>query len=161
MICYATGFHHNDFLAPIEFTGRGGVSLREQWGNQPTAYLGITVPNFPNLFLLYGPGTNLAHGASIIIHSECQVAYTMSAIHEVLAADAHAIEVRKDVHDEYLVRYRDGDRPARVVAPVDRAQPLQEPRRQDLHAVAVADRGVLALDPPCRSRRVRDRLNRC
>ena len=88
VICYATGFHHNDFLAPIEFTGRGGASLREQWGDEPTAYLGITVPNFPNLFLLYGPGTNLAHGASIIIHSECQVKYTMSAIHEVLAADA-------------------------------------------------------------------------
>jgi 4-hydroxyacetophenone monooxygenase len=107
VLCYATGFHHNDFLAPIEFTGRQGVSLRDQWGSEPSAYLGITVPNFPNLFLLYGPGTNLAHGASIIIHSECQVAYTMSAIHEVLAADARAIEVRQDIHDEYLVRYRD------------------------------------------------------
>ena len=106
VICYATGFHHNDFLAPIELTGRGGASLREQWGDEPTAYLGVTVPNFPNLFLLYGPGTNLAHGASIIIHSECQVNYTMCAIRVVLTAGARAIEVRKDVHDEYLGRYR-------------------------------------------------------
>jgi len=106
VICYATGFLHNDFLSPIEFTGRHGVSLRERWGDEPSAYLGITVPDFPNLFLLYGPGTNLAHGASIIIHSECQVRYTMSAIHEVLAAEAQAIEVRKDVLDEYTGRYR-------------------------------------------------------
>jgi 4-hydroxyacetophenone monooxygenase len=106
IICYATGFLHNQYLAPIEFFGRGGVSLREQWGDEPTAYLGITVPNFPNLFLLYGPGTNLAHGASIIIHSECQVTYSMSAIHEVLKADARTIEVRDEVLEEYLGRYR-------------------------------------------------------
>ena len=55
--------------------GKGGVTLREQWGDEPTAYLGITVPNFPNLFCLYGPGTNLAHGASLIFQSECQVNY--------------------------------------------------------------------------------------
>ena len=65
------------------------MTLREQWGDEPTAYLGITVPNFPNLFCLYGPGTNLAHGASLIFQSECQVNYAMSAIHEVLAAGPH------------------------------------------------------------------------
>jgi len=106
VICYATGFRHVEYLAPIEFTGRDGVSLREQWGDEPTAYLGITVPRFPNLFCLYGPGTNLAHGASIIFHSECQVNYAMSAVREVLVSGARAIEVRKDVHDEYAERYR-------------------------------------------------------
>ena len=79
IICYATGFRHNDFLASMDVTGRDGVSLREQWGDEPTAYLGITVPNFPNLFCLYGPGTNLAHGASLFFHSECQVHYAMDA----------------------------------------------------------------------------------
>jgi 4-hydroxyacetophenone monooxygenase len=106
VICYATGFRANEYLAPIRWTGRNGVSLREQWGDEPTAYLGITVPNFPNLFVMYGPGTNLAHGASLILQSECQVNYAMSAIHEVLAADAKAIEVRQDVHDDYVDRYR-------------------------------------------------------
>ena len=106
VICYATGFHHNDFLAPIELTGRGGASLREQWGDEPRGYLGITVPNFPNLFLLYGPGTNLAHGASIILHSECQVQYTMEAIRTTLQANARTIEVRQEVLDEYMTRYR-------------------------------------------------------
>ena len=106
VLCFATGFRHVEFLAPIAFTGRGGVSLREQWGDEPSAHLGITVPNFPNLFCLYGPGTNLAHGASIIFHSECQVTFTMSAIHAVLARGARAIEVKKDVHDDYAARYR-------------------------------------------------------
>ena len=70
-ICYATGFRHNQFLA-FDMTGRGGVSLHEQWGEEPTAYLGITVPNFPNLFLCYGPGTNLAHSAGLFFHAEFQ-----------------------------------------------------------------------------------------
>ena len=106
IICYATGFRHNDFLAPIDFTGRGGASLHEQWETEPKAYLGITMPGFPNLFCLYGPGTNLAHGASLIFQSECQINYVMSAIHEVLAHDADAIEVREDVHDRYAEHYQ-------------------------------------------------------
>ena len=106
VLCLATGFRANEFLAPIEFTGRQGVSIREQWGDEPSAYLGITVPNFPNLFLCYGPGTNVAHGASLFFHSECQVTYAMDAIHRVLAGGAHTIEVRAEVHDEYVTRYR-------------------------------------------------------
>jgi 4-hydroxyacetophenone monooxygenase len=101
IICYATGFRHNEFLAPMEVIGRDGVSLRRQWGDEPTAYLGVTVPNFPNLFCLYGPGTNLAHSASLFFHSEYQVAHAMDAIRAVLAAGARSIEVRPDVHDTY------------------------------------------------------------
>ncbi len=105
VICYATGFRHNDFLASLAITGRDGISLREQWGDEPTAYLGITVPNFPNLFCLYGPGTNLAHSASLFFHAESQTRHAMDAIHRVLAAGARSITVRDDVHDEYVERY--------------------------------------------------------
>jgi len=101
VICYATGFRHNEFLAPMEVTGRNGISLREQWGDEPTAYLGVVIPNFPNLFCLYGPGTNLAHSASLFFHSEYQTSYAMEAIRAVLTAKARSIEVRKDVHDDY------------------------------------------------------------
>jgi 4-hydroxyacetophenone monooxygenase len=107
VICYATGFRHNEFLAPMSIFGRHGVSLREQWGDEPSAYLGITIPNFPNLFCLYGPGTNLAHGASLFFHSECQMNFTMDAIRQVLASGKRAIEVRKDVHDEYIARHQE------------------------------------------------------
>jgi 4-hydroxyacetophenone monooxygenase len=104
VICYATGFRHNEFLAPMEVIGRNGVTLREQWGDEPKAYLGITVPNFPNLFCVYGPGTNLAHSSSLFFHSEFQVSYALEAIRAVLASGARAIEVRKDVHDDYADR---------------------------------------------------------
>ncbi|HEV8296148.1 MAG TPA: NAD(P)/FAD-dependent oxidoreductase [Acidimicrobiales bacterium] len=107
VICYATGFRHNDYLWPMTITGRDGQILREQWGDEPTAYLGITVPNFPNLFCLYGPGTNLAHGGSLIFQSECQMHYIMSALRELLRRGAKAIEPRLDVHDEYSRHYQD------------------------------------------------------
>jgi 4-hydroxyacetophenone monooxygenase len=101
VICYATGFQHNEFLAPIDLVGRGGVSLREQMGDEPTAHLGITLPNFPNLFCVYGPGTNLAHSASLFFHSEFQVSYALEAIRAVLTSDARSVEVRREVHDAY------------------------------------------------------------
>jgi 4-hydroxyacetophenone monooxygenase len=82
-------------------TGRDGVSLREQWGDEPTAYLGVTVPRFPNLFCVYGPGTNLAHSASLFFHSEFQVSYALEAIRAALVRGARTIEVRPDVHDAY------------------------------------------------------------
>jgi 4-hydroxyacetophenone monooxygenase len=106
VICYATGFRHNDFLWPMRITGRGGVVLRDQWGDEPAAYLGITVKNFPNLFCLYGPGTNLAHGASLIFQSECQVDYVMQAIRELLLSGHRSLEPRPEVHDEYRERYQ-------------------------------------------------------
>jgi 4-hydroxyacetophenone monooxygenase len=105
VICYATGFQHNDFLAPMQIRGRDGVLLQDMWGDEPTAYLGITIPRFPNLFCMYGPGTNLAHSASLFFHSEFQIRYIMSAIHTVISRGEHAVEVRQDVHDEYRARY--------------------------------------------------------
>ncbi len=99
-ICYATGFRHNEFVA-FDMIGRDGVSLHAQWGDEPSAYLGITAPNFPNLFLCYGPGTNLAHSAGLFFHAEYQTMHAMDAIHRVLTAGARTIEVRQDVHDRY------------------------------------------------------------
>jgi 4-hydroxyacetophenone monooxygenase len=104
-IVFATGFHATRFLWPMEVTGRGGVSLRERWGDEPRAYLGITIPDFPNLFCVYGPGTNLAHAGSIIFHSECQVRYAVSCLAELLRAGRSAIECRRDVHDAYAARF--------------------------------------------------------
>ncbi len=105
VICYATGFAHNDFLASIDVTGRDGESLRAKWGDAPTAYLGMTVPSFPNLFCMYGPGTNLAHGASLFFHSECQIRYVMDAIRHVIDAGATTIEVRESPYEDYAQRY--------------------------------------------------------
>jgi 4-hydroxyacetophenone monooxygenase len=104
MIVYATGFHANRYLWPMRIVGRDGVVLGDQWGDRPTAYLGITIPNFPNLFCLYGPGTNLAHGGSLIFHSECQIRYVMGCLAELISGQHSAIECRQDVHDSYNER---------------------------------------------------------
>ncbi|WP_308249875.1 flavin-containing monooxygenase [Sphaerisporangium fuscum] len=78
-LIYATGFHTTDFLAPIEITGRAGRRLHEIWKDGAEAYLGVAVPHFPNLFLLYGPNTNLGHN-SIILMIEAQVRYIMGCL---------------------------------------------------------------------------------
>ena len=107
VIVYATGFHANRYLWPMEIVGRDGIVLGEQWGERPTALLGITVPNFPNLFCLYGPGTNLASGGSLIFHSECQVRYVMGCLGMLLGGEASAMEVRQDAHDDYNRRLQE------------------------------------------------------
>ncbi|WP_312896845.1 flavin-containing monooxygenase [Nonomuraea endophytica] len=78
-IIYGTGFRSTEFLTPIALTGRGGQRLEERWKQGAEAYLGISVPDFPNLFLLYGPNTNLGHN-SIIFMIECQVNHIMNCL---------------------------------------------------------------------------------
>jgi 4-hydroxyacetophenone monooxygenase len=102
VLVLATGFDAQRMLAPMHIEGRNGQTIRELWGNDnPRAYLGITVPGFPNLFLIYGPGTNLAHGGSAIYHSECQVRYIMQCLRELLETGAKSMEVRQDPHDRF------------------------------------------------------------
>ncbi|MEW6777191.1 MAG: NAD(P)/FAD-dependent oxidoreductase [Bdellovibrionota bacterium] len=78
-IIFGTGFQSTDFLAPMKITGRNSLDLNEAWRDGAEAYFGITVSGFPNLFLLYGPNTNLGHN-SIIFMLECQIRYTMECI---------------------------------------------------------------------------------
>ena len=96
LIVLATGFEVTKMLAPMRITGRGGVDLHERWGRRPAAHLGITVPGFPNLFLLYGPGTNLVHGGSLIFHSECQMRYISGCIAALARSGVKTMEVREE-----------------------------------------------------------------
>ncbi len=107
-IVLATGFQASRMLAPMDIQGRGGRSIRDAWGDDdPRAYLGMTAPGFPNLFMLYGPNTNLAHGGSIIFHTECQVRYIAQALRHMLEAGTPLLEVRQEVHDAYNARLDD------------------------------------------------------
>ncbi len=102
VIIMATGFQASKMLWPMELKGRGGRSIRDVWGDDdPRAYLGITVPGFPNLFLTYGPNTNLAHGGSIIFHTECQVRYILQALRHMIETGQSTLEVSREAHDEY------------------------------------------------------------
>jgi 4-hydroxyacetophenone monooxygenase len=108
VIAYATGFQVNKFLWPMEIVGRDGIRLSDQWGGgeDATAYLGITVPNFPNFFCLYGPGTNLAHGGSLIFHSECEMRYISGCLKALVEGGHRALDVRKDVADAYEAKHQ-------------------------------------------------------
>jgi cation diffusion facilitator CzcD-associated flavoprotein CzcO len=99
VIILGTGFATTDFLAPMKVFGPGGVELSEQWRDGARAHLGITVPGFPNLFLLYGPHTNVGSG-SIVTMLESQIAYVRQAI-ETLAAGVGTLTVRADVESRF------------------------------------------------------------
>jgi 4-hydroxyacetophenone monooxygenase len=107
IIIYATGFETDRFLWPMDIRGQGGVSLAEQWGLEPSAYLGITVPHFPNFYCMYGPGTNLAFGGSLIFNGECQIRYIMACLKALLQSDSETLVCREDVHDDYYRRFRE------------------------------------------------------
>ena len=105
VLVLATGFQADRLTWPMRIEGRDGQTLRDLWGDDdPRAYLGITVPGFPNFFLMYGPNTNLAHGGSAIFHSECQVRYTMLALRELLETGRRSLDVRAEVHDTFNQR---------------------------------------------------------
>ncbi|MFL0179645.1 MULTISPECIES: flavin-containing monooxygenase [unclassified Mycobacterium] len=92
VIVYATGFRHTDVLWPMRITGRDGTDLHALWGSKPYAYLGITVPGFPNFFVLYGPGAHLAHGGSLIFNSELEMRYIDACLAKLADEQLHSIE---------------------------------------------------------------------
>jgi 4-hydroxyacetophenone monooxygenase len=104
VLIYGTGFHASEFLTPMQVTGRGGIDLHEHWGGEARAYLGVSVPGFPNLFCLYGPNTNIVINGSIVYFSECGVRYVLGCLGLLLGSGRRTLEVRKDVHDEFNER---------------------------------------------------------
>jgi cation diffusion facilitator CzcD-associated flavoprotein CzcO/acetyl esterase/lipase len=95
VIILGTGFATTEFLAPMKVFGPGGRELSEQWRDGASAHLGMAVPGFPNLFLLYGPNTNLGSG-SIVHMLECQISYVRQAV-ELLRSGVRTLAVRPDV----------------------------------------------------------------
>lgn len=102
VLVLATGFETRRMLHPLDVRGRSGVPLREQWGDDDArAYLGVTVPDFPNFFVLYGPHTNTGHGGSAIFIGECQVNYVVELLAAMREHGLAAVEVRRAVSDAY------------------------------------------------------------
>ena len=101
VIILATGFKAQAPLFPMQIVGTKG-SIRDHWGeDNPRAHLGVTVPHFPNFFILYGPNTNGGHGGSAVFNSECQVRYTMLALRELIERGAASLDVREEPFEEY------------------------------------------------------------
>lgn len=98
-IIVATGFEATDFLAPVEITGRDGRNLHAEWKRGASAYQGIAVSGYPNLFMLYGPNTNLGHN-SIIFMLESQYRYVLANLRR-LRDGARAVDVRPEAERRY------------------------------------------------------------
>lgn len=103
VIVVSTGFKVSEMTAKLNITGRDGKNLADAWaGDNPTAYLGLTVPDFPNLFLMLGPNTGPAHGGSVIFQAECQSRYITACLVEMIERDIAAIDVKAEVKDAYI-----------------------------------------------------------
>ncbi|GAB3572515.1 NAD(P)/FAD-dependent oxidoreductase [Amycolatopsis endophytica] len=96
VLVYGTGFQASDFLVPMTVRGRDGTGLAETWRDGAWAYLGITVPRFPNLFLVYGPNTNLG-GNSIVHMLESQARYIVGAVRTLAGRPGVALDVKPEV----------------------------------------------------------------
>jgi cation diffusion facilitator CzcD-associated flavoprotein CzcO len=101
-IILGTGFNATAFLAPMTIRGRAGRDLNEAWADGAQAHLGITVSGFPNLFLIYGPNTNLGHN-SIVFMIEAQIRYVLDALQR-LRAGARYLDVRPAVQERFVAR---------------------------------------------------------
>ena len=103
IVVVATGFKVTEMAARLNITGRNGTNLRDKWANDnPTAYLGLTVPGFPNFFCMLGPNSGPAHGGSVIFQSECQSRYISALFVEMIEHGIAAVDVRQDVCDHYV-----------------------------------------------------------
>ena len=100
VLIWGTGFAATDFLRTIRVTGRDGLELHDVWRDGATAYLGIGVPGFPNLFCIYGPNTNLG-GSSIIGMMESQAHWIAQVVRRIADTDRRSFEVRREAADAY------------------------------------------------------------
>ncbi len=95
-IIWGTGFRSTEFMFPMEVRGTGGHRLADAWAQGAHAHLGLTVPGFPSMFVMYGPNTNTS-GGSIIFYLERQAAYIRQALEHLRRGGYGTVEVRPEV----------------------------------------------------------------
>ena len=98
VLVLATGFQPTNYLAHLEVVGRSGEALQKYWDGEPRAFLGVTVPTFPNFYMLYGPGTN---GGEIALNLRNQAAHARRAVKRMVRERVTAIEVKRTWADPY------------------------------------------------------------
>ncbi|WP_152222505.1 NAD(P)/FAD-dependent oxidoreductase [Pseudomonas sp. SCB32] len=99
-IIYGTGFAATEFLAPMRVQGLGGRELNQAWKEGAEAYKGISVSGFPNLFILYGPNTNLGHN-SIIYMLESQFPYVLGCLQRIRREGLKYLDVKPQVQQRF------------------------------------------------------------
>lgn len=106
VIVYGTGFQSTAFLTPIEVLGVQGKSLNEAWREGAEAFLGISVAGFPNLFVLYGPNTNLGHN-SILAMLEAQFSYVAQCVTHIRESGVRVFDLRESVQSAFNQRLQE------------------------------------------------------
>lgn len=102
VIACATGFNIARMLGDVQVTGRDGRSLNEEWGDDdPRAYLGTTVPGYPNLFLVGGPNTGPNHGAGANLVAEAVINYIVECLDLMVARDAATMEPTEQAYRDW------------------------------------------------------------
>jgi cation diffusion facilitator CzcD-associated flavoprotein CzcO len=100
LIIYSTGYDATDGVISYPVIGKNEQALGDFWSDFPRAYMGTSVPGFPNLFIVTGPNTGIGHTSAIFI-IEAQMNYIMSAMQKVKADNKKAIEVKTDAEQRY------------------------------------------------------------
>ncbi|MEO0785489.1 MAG: NAD(P)/FAD-dependent oxidoreductase [Pseudomonadota bacterium] len=100
VLVFATGFETTGWKWSVDVVGASGKHLNQVWADHPEAYRGVTVAGFPNLFVLYGPNTNLGHN-SITYMLERQVEYTVKALEALNEAGADAMAPKPEVQSAW------------------------------------------------------------
>ena len=124
IIAFATGFKANDYLWPMEVRGRGGVRIEEVWAKDgPRAYLGAMVPEFPNLFMCYGPNSNNFGGFTVVDLLELVAQFSLRCIAGLIENEQSSVEV---THDGYW-------RFASILDEADRNMIYMDPRANNYY----------------------------
>jgi cation diffusion facilitator CzcD-associated flavoprotein CzcO len=98
VLVMATGFEASRYLPNLVVVGRGGTSLHDAWNGEPQAFLGLTVPGFPNFFMMYGPGTN---GGELVSMFERQAEHVVRVAKRMMRKGVTAVEVRRGWYERY------------------------------------------------------------
>ena len=105
VVVLATGFEVGKMAARLNITGRDGMRLKDEWADDnPSAYLGVSISGFPNLFCMMGPGTGLGHGGSAMFQAEVQARYVAECVTGMLNSGDRSMEVKTAVQQEFVDR---------------------------------------------------------
>lgn len=111
VIVFATGFRANEYLWPMDVRGRGGIRIEQMWEKDgPRAYLGAMVPEFPNLFMCYGPNSNNFGGFTVVDLLELTAQFAVRAIAGLIENGQQSVEVTEDAYWRFAAILDDAEK---------------------------------------------------
>jgi cation diffusion facilitator CzcD-associated flavoprotein CzcO len=100
VLVLATGFVADAFMRPMRVIGRGGQTLEQAWSPRPNAYLSVSIPEFPNFFMLNGPNGPVGN-FSLIEVAELQFAYILQLIERLREGACREISASSEAMEQF------------------------------------------------------------